>query len=125
MPMALVAALALAGCSNQLLKNTQVLDVDSSLHVDPTGSFTVAAAWDLKYTFDCSSQLSQRLIPAGQVTLTVFDSDDQSFNAEHPNLTASGRSGGSTVHFSRGGTFYVQVTSPCSWRVVVTDLAGG
>lgn len=120
-----ILLLTLSGCSSQLLKNTQVLDVDSSLHVDPTGSFTVAAAWNLKYTYDCSSQVSQRVANAGHLTLAVFDSDDQSYNFEHPTVSASGRSGGSTLHFVRGGTFYVSVTSVCSWRVVVVDLEGG
>ena len=119
-----VAALAVSGCSNAALKNTQVLDVDSGAHLDPTGSFTVAAAWNLTYTFDCSSEISQRLAGADTVSLTVFDSDDQSYNFEHPMVSASGRSGGSTLHFSRGGTFFIDVTSSCSWRVVVVDLDG-
>ena len=122
---ALLATLLLSGCSNRLLKNTQVLDVDSSLHIDPTGSFTVAAAWDLRYTYDCSSQLSRQVGNAGHISLSVLDSDDQSYNFEHPSVSASGRSGGATLHFTMGGTFYVQVTSVCSWRVVVTDLNGG
>jgi hypothetical protein len=124
LPMAALMTAVLSGCSGQLLKNTQILDVDSSIHVNPTGSFTAGAAWDLKYTFDCSNQQSQRILNAGQVTLTVFDSDDDSLNFEHPTATAKGRNGGATLHFTRGGTFYVLVETVCSWRVVVLDLNG-
>jgi hypothetical protein len=125
LPIAAVLITAvLSGCSGQGLKNTQILDVDSTLKVDPTGSFTVAGAWDLKYTFDCSNQQSQRLLNANQVALTVFNSDDDSLNSEHATAGAKGRSGGTTLHFTRGGTFYVLVETVCSWRVVVLDLNG-
>jgi hypothetical protein len=121
---AVLMTAVLSGCSGKLLTTTQILDVDSTLRLDPTGSFTVGGAWDLKYTFDCSSQQSQRILNAGQVTLTVFDSDDDSLNFEHPKVTATGRSGGARLHFTRGGTFYVLVETVCSWRVVVVDLNG-
>ncbi len=116
--------LGLGGCSGQLLKTAQVMDLDSSLHINPTGSFTVAAAWDLKYTYDCSSQHSQGLLKANKATVIVYNSDDDSLNAEHPRVTAQGLSGGATVHFKRGGTFYAEVDTVCSWRVVVIDLNG-
>lgn len=123
-PVIVLALVALSGCSGQLLKTSQIMDIDSSLRIDPTGSFTVAASWDLKYTYDCSSQKSQGLASANQVTITVYNSDDDSLNAEHPTIVAHGRSGGATLHFKRGGTFYAQIDTVCSWRVVVVDLNG-
>ena len=120
----LLALTGLAGCSGQLLKQSQIMDIDNNLHINPTGSFSVDRSWDLKYSYDCSAQKSQGLTGADRVTVIVFNSDDDTYNAEHGRVTVRGTRGAETLHFKRGGTFYVQMDTVCSWRVVVLDLNG-
>jgi hypothetical protein len=120
-----LALLALQGCNAQLLTQTDVLDVDNFQAINPTGNFTLAGTWDLKYAFDCSKQRSQGLAGLNQFGMTVYNSDDDSANAEHPTLNLKGSKGGATIHFKRGGTFRVKIDSRCDWRISVIDTNSG
>jgi hypothetical protein len=127
-----VAGLA---CNTQLLTQTNVLDEDSSLSGSTTGfttaSFSVASTWDLTYTYDCRRQLTEKLVGANGFEVIVYNADDRipntdlsSGNSEHPDTVVVGKKGSSTIHFKRGGTFYLKVASLCDWRVSVVDTAG-
>ena len=117
-----VPLLVLTGCNLQALSAAEVVSIDSTQGVDPTGNFTVPGRWDLSYNWDCSRELSQGVAGADRFDMTVYNADDASLAAEHPQVTVLKRKGGSTMHFQRGGTYYVQVDSACDWRLSVEDL---
>lgn len=117
---ALLSLLTLTACSTTV-SNNEVLSIQSSQNVDPTADFAVQHTWDLTYHWDCSSQLSEGTAGADGIRFTVINSDDDSLNSEHPSLDLKGRSGGSTLKFHRGGTFRVDVVTPCDWRLSVDE----
>ena len=117
-----LAAVLLTACSTQLLSSSQVLDIDSAQGIDPTGNFTVTGAWDLAYTYDCSRQRSEGLGGADGFSFTVFNSDDHSLASEHPELKVKGRNGRGTLHFKRGGIYYVRIDSICDWTLNAREL---
>ena len=119
---ALVVTLV-AACNGNLLATSQILDVDSTQGIDPTGNFAVNGAWELKYSWDCARQASEQVADINRFGLIVYNSDDDSTDYEHPELHLKGPRGGATLRFSRGGEFYVSVDSPCDWRLQVVDLA--
>ena len=121
---AFLAALALpllAACSTTL-SQSEVLSVDSSANINPTANFAVQGSWDVTYNYDCAEQQSEGTAGANRIELDVINSDDNSLNSEHPIVKATGRSGSSTVHFHRGGTFDIKVVTPCSWRLSVDEV---
>lgn len=119
---AVCATLCLAGCNTQALSAAEVLSVDSSQGVDPTGNFTVLGHWGLAYAFDCSREQSEGVAGADRFAMSVYNADDQSLASEHPQVSAISRKGGTTMHFARGGTYFVQVDSACDWRLSVEDF---
>jgi hypothetical protein len=114
--------LCIAGCNTQALTAAEVLSIDSAQGVDPTGNFTVPGRWDLTYAWDCARAQSQGVAGANRFAMTVYNADDKSLAAEHPQVTALSRKGGSTMHFGRSGTYFVQVDSACDWRLSVEDF---
>ena len=120
-----VAGLSLSACSAQLLSQTDVLDLDSSQNINPTGNFSVTGTWTLTGSFDCSRARARGASGASGLQMTVINSDDQSSNSEHPQVTLSGTKGSQTLRFTRGGTFSVQVDTPCDWHLSVVDMGTG
>jgi hypothetical protein len=117
-----LAVPVLAGCSTTLA-STEVLSIDNTQNVDPTADFTVDGSWDLSYHWDCSSQQSEGVAGADRAEFDIINSDDDTLDSEHPMVVVKGRSGGSSVHFVRSGTFHILVTTPCSWRLAVDEAS--
>ena len=121
---AAAAAVSLAGCNTTLLSKSDILDIDSTLQVDPTGNFTVPGTWELHYSYDCSKQRSEGLADLNRFDMIVYDSDDASTNFEHPELHLQGAKHSGVLNFKRGGTFYVFIDSRCDWKLSVVDTSG-
>ena len=121
-----VVAFSLSACSSRAGAATYLLDVDSSAQQSGTfGYFTTGRAWDLKFSWDCSRQLSERMSDVNRFAITTLFADDGSASAEHPPLSLHGRKGGSTLHFHRQGIYSVLINSPCDWRAQVIDKSVG
>lgn len=115
-----VFALALAACG-QTGPRPPVVDLDSGSHAITTGPFQVPGTWDVKYSWDCSKQHSEGLKSLDRLELDVYNSDDDSTAFETPVINGTGSSGGSTVHYQRGGWYYINIACPCDWRLQVID----
>ena len=113
----------LAGCSTGLLHSSVVLDTDSTQL--PPGQVVLPGAWTLKYSWDCSRQAVQGISQIDRFDLVVYNDDDFSTNFEHPELHLTGRRGGGTLDFKRGGAFKPVVDTPCDWTLKVTDVSSG
>lgn len=117
-----VCSVLLCGCNLQQLTAAEVLSLDSTAGLKDTGNITVAGRWDLSYGWDCSREQSQGTAGADRFAVTVYNSDDDSLAAEHPQVTVIKGKGSGTLHFQRGGTYYAHVDSVCDWRLSVEDL---
>lgn len=113
--LALPLLLLLAACGGSRLDAT-LLDGDGQGDQYST-AFEPPGAWSLSYTWDCSTARSQNPTVSTSFAFVVFDADDTSLAAEHPTLVRNGLKGSGTLRFSRGGAYYVHVTSPCDWRL--------
>ena len=122
-----VAPLLLSGCGGlKLLSQAEVLSVDSSQvgSVEgsaTTGQFSVPAKWQLNVKYDCSKQKSEGIAGVDTFDMIVYNGDDDSENAEHPELHLTGRKKTMSLTFKRGGTFYFNVDSRCDWNLRVLD----
>ena len=121
---AVLMAFAVGGCNAQLLTQSNILDLDSNQMVDPTGNFTLAGSWELKFNYDCSKQHSEGMAGLDRVDLIVYNSDDNSTNFEHPEVHLTGRKQNEVLKFKRGGTFHVYIDTQCDWRLSVIDTNG-
>jgi hypothetical protein len=117
-------AVSVGGCNTQLLSKSDILDLDSNLHVDPSGNFTVPGTWELKYSYDCSKQKSEGLADLNRYDMIIYNSDDQSTNFEHPEIHLTGSRHDEVLKFSRGGTFKIFIDTRCDWHFSVIDTGG-
>jgi hypothetical protein len=120
----MAASATLAGCNAQLLTQTDLLDVDSTQNINPTGNFTVNGAWELKYKYDCAKQKSEGIGDINRFHMVVFNSDDLATNSEHSEVQVEGPKKSDVLHFKRPGTFYVDVDSHCDWRISIIETGG-
>jgi hypothetical protein len=119
------ATVLLAGCSLKFGQSNVLLDVDAASRMNPTDKFTVTGTWDLKYSWDCSKQISQGVGDTSHFGMIIFNADDDTTAFENPETDRTGRSGHDTYHFKQPGAYYVKVNSSCDWRVQVTDTSQG
>lgn len=113
------AALLIAGCGHTLA-NSVVLDTDSSQVGEP-GSFVVTGRWDLKYSWDCSRQHSERLTGLDTFDMRIDNTEDMSGAADHPALDRTGAKGTGVLHFQHAGEYSVVLNTACDWRVQAID----
>lgn len=118
-------ATTVAGCKSRLLTTTQILDIDSGSKRAQTAPFNVLGTWDMTYSFDCQRQHTEGLKDLDRFDLTVYNSDDDSTSFESPEQHDRAAKGGQTVHYTRGGWYYIKVDSPCDWRLEVVQLGKG
>jgi len=118
-------AVGLSACANPFtaatLANQIILDADSSASQARTATFTAPGRWDLKYSWDCSTQRSQGQQQATGMGIIVYNADDDSTAVENPEVHQAGKGGQATLHFKLGGPYYLVVTSECTWRIQVLD----
>lgn len=79
-----------------------------------TQKFTATGDWDLIWAYDCSNFITQKA--AFQVFNYTGDGDVLTGNA--PVNQLGGKDSG-VEHYHKGGTYYLVVSSVCSWSVKV------
>lgn len=95
-----------------------VLDTSGSGNAD-TSTFRVQAAWDLQYSWDCSGAAARHVPDAGKFSFIVLNADDNTLAAQQPQTARTGTRGSGTLHYTRSGPYYAEVTTVCDWRVQV------
>jgi len=113
-----LAALAglLAACGGSAEQH--LLDTSSSGNAD-TSTFRTQAAWDLQYSWDCSAARARHTPDADKFGFIVLNADDNTLAAQEPQTARSGKGGNGTLHYTRSGPYYVEVTTVCDWRIQV------
>jgi hypothetical protein len=81
-----------------------------------TQKFTVSGDWDLEWSYDCSS----RGIDSGAYYATIYN-DDGTRSYENPEVSQSLVKSSDTQHYYKDGTFYLNISSTCSWHVNVKN----
>lgn len=76
-----------------------------------TQQFTAAGNWDLNWSYDCSNFGTQ-----GNFGVTVYNKDGTP-NFDNTPVNQLGASGSDVQHYYKGGTFYLDIESECSWTV--------
>lgn len=115
--------LLLAGCGSAAENQIRYVDMDSQSHATKTAVFNPAGSWAMTYSYDCKWQHSEGLKDLDRLNLDVFNSDDDSYAAEHPQVRATGSTGKQTLSYQRSGWYYVTIDSPCDWRLLVVDTS--
>ncbi|HSP10140.1 MAG TPA: hypothetical protein VLU92_11150, partial [Candidatus Dormibacteraeota bacterium] len=82
--------------------------------------FTVNAAWDVRWSYDCSPMIRNQC----EFDLTVNQMSDCQVSLENQGITQHGVRDHGVVRYQAAGTFYVVVglsyASAGSWTVTVT-----
>ncbi len=76
-----------------------------------TQKFTAAGDWDLEWSYDCSSFGQQ-----GNFIVTVYNNDG-SMSLENSAVSQLGKNSTDVQHYHKGGIFYLDISSECSWHV--------
>jgi hypothetical protein len=90
-----------------------------------TEKFTVAADWDLRWSYDCTAGLTRGgVVPSGYHCSFIVHvkQPDGHVSLENQGLNQLGVKDQSVEHFHTGGTFYLEVQVCCadnSWTVQV------
>jgi hypothetical protein len=86
-----------------------------------TEVFTVDGAWDLRWSYDCSSSLGiqYRSLDSCDFFLTVKQMSDCQVSPENHGITRHGGPDHGVVHYRTGGTFYFVVESYGRWTFTV------
>jgi hypothetical protein len=115
-------ALLLAGISVYRESGVLVDEHGSGPGGETTEVFTVDGDWDLRWSYDCSPSLSDRLrqVPTCDFLLTVKQMSDCQVSPENHRLALDGAPDQGVVHYHTGGKFYFVVDSYGSWTVTVT-----
>ncbi len=75
-----------------------------------TGRFVAKAGWDMAWSYDCGQN-------AGGFSATVYEANNQiSFNAS--GVSDFGARANGVKHYTTPGTYFLQISSSCSWHVV-------
>ncbi len=87
------------------------------LSIDGTGAkktqtFTVSGPWSLLWSYSCND-------PVTLINFQIFPINQNASVDTYPvnELTASGRG---TTPYTQTGTFYLQISTDCTWRIRVT-----
>jgi len=89
---------------------------------ETTEVFTADGAWDLRWSYDCSSSLGSQYPKLDQCdfSLTVKQMSDCQVSPENQGIALHGGKDQGVVHYHAGGTFYFVVDSYGSWTFTVT-----
>ena len=121
---ALVLGLVATGCTSGSTSEPSAADGSPAprtlLDVRGTGltdtkPFEADAAWDVTYTYDCSSAGAEP-----EFALLV-QREGQPVNVLARNEDAAGASGERSARWPHGGTYSLKVDSPCAWTVRVVE----
>ena len=94
---------------------------------ETTEVFTADGAWDLHWSYDCSSSLGSqyRKLDQCDFMVAVKQMSDCGVSLENQGIVRHGGPDHGVVHNHVGGTFYFVVDSYGSWRVSVTGSGQG
>lgn len=122
--MAAALALGAAGCTSGSTADPSAVEGSPAprtlLEVRGTGltatePFEADAAWDVTYTYDCSSA-------GAEPEFALFvQREGQPVNVLAQNEDATGASGERSARWPHGGTYSLKVDSPCAWTVRVVE----
>jgi hypothetical protein len=89
---------------------------------ETTEVFTADGAWDLRWSYDCSSALGSQYQKPDQCDfyVTVKQMSDCLVSPQNQGIARHGGPDHGVVHNHAGGTFYFVVDSYGSWTVTVT-----
>ena len=92
-----------------------------------TEIFTVNGAWDLRWSYDCSSSLGSQYPRLDQCDflLTVKQLADCQVSPENQGVHQHGVKDQGVVYNHAGGTFYFVIDSDGSWTFTVTGSGRG
>jgi hypothetical protein len=92
-----------------------------------TEVLTANGAWDLRWSYDCSSSLGNQYpkVDTCDFFLTVKQMSDCQVSPENHGITQHGVPDQGVVHYHTGGTFYFVVDSYGSWTFTVTGSGRG
>ncbi len=76
-----------------------------------TQKFTASSDWDLNWTYDFSKFGNQ-----GKFQVFIYNGDG-SMSLENAGVNQLGSKDSGTEHYHKGGTYYLQMNSECSWTV--------
>ena|SRR5579864_5377211 len=111
----MVIAAVLAGTSHNTTtgqSNPQVIMDKSGSGNFKTPSFTTSGGWEIDWSYDCSN-----LGHSATFQVTVYESASNS--QVDIAAIALGTQGPGVAFEDQGGTYYLQVSSECSWHVIV------
>jgi hypothetical protein len=81
-----------------------------------TKEFTVTGPWSIAWSFDCGAD------SGGSFFLDVFNASDHTPDFKNRGVDVEGEKHDSaTSRFANPGTFYLEITSTCSWSIRVFD----
>lgn len=124
--MCLTAGTLLCGCGLGQSQSALLVDADSTSGTTQSLSpFAVSGPWQLKYTFDCTKANSEGVLDADELTVDVFNGDDNSLAFEHPQTTLVSVQRRGALSFKTPGNYYVHVDTKCDWTMQVLDLGAG
>jgi hypothetical protein len=76
-----------------------------------TQKFTAAADWDLIWSYDCSN-----FGTSGNFQVMIYNGDG-SLSTDNSLVNQLGSKDSGTEHYHKGGTFYLETNSECSWHI--------
>jgi hypothetical protein len=113
--MCLVISVMIALSSVAMAAPAPVLKVKGS-GTKTTQKFEVKKDWDLSWSYDCSNFGYKGLFVA-----EVFKGNGE-LSYENMQVNQLGKNDTGVEHFHTGGTFYLVITSMCSWQVSAWQL---
>jgi len=121
-----VAGTVLSGCNFGGAQSAILVDSDSTTGTTRSlAPFAVSGPWRIKYTFDCTKEISEGVLNVNQFTIDVFNGDDNSTAFEHPQTTLVSVKRQGTLNFTTPGNYYLHVDTQCDWTLQVIDLSSG
>jgi cell division septation protein DedD len=76
-----------------------------------TQKFTAASDWDLNWSYDCAAFGYQ-----GNFQVYIYNGDG-SMSFDNSAVNQLGMKDSGVEHYHKGGTYYLQVNSECSWTM--------
>jgi hypothetical protein len=120
-----LAALALvplaSGCAAFTATTSDIADL-SGTGPNKTNDMTMRGAWDVEYTYDCSSNPGG----SGQFRVTVNNSEDNTFSDEAPiNEQGKRLEKRKVAHYKEGGNHFLEIQTGqgCDWHITIRDVS--
>ena len=81
-----------------------------------TATFTASRPWSIAWAFDCGAG------SGGSFFVDIYNASDRTPDFKNQGIAAEGeQQAADTSHFASPGTFYLQITTTCSWRLTAYE----